>query len=77
MTDLLQWPALVLSIIGAWLVGGSRANQRFAGFLLFLASNVLWAAWGLGIGAWGVAITQAFFTWTSLRGIRTNYFNRN
>lgn len=76
MIDLLQWPAVVLSIIGAWLVGGSRPQQRLAGFLLFLASNVLWAAWGLGIAAWGVVITQAFFTWTSLRGIRTNYLDR-
>lgn len=76
MIDLLQWPALVLSIIGAWLVGGRRANQRLAGFLLFLASNVLWSLWGLGIAAWGVVITQAFFTWTSIRGIRTNLNDR-
>lgn len=77
LIDFLQWPALVLSIVGAWLVGGRRSNQRLAGFVLFLISNALWSAWGIGSDAWGLVITQAFFTWTSLRGIRTNLYDRN
>lgn len=76
MIDLLQWPALVLSIVGAWLVGSNVRQQRAAGFLLFLLSNALWSMWGIGIAAWGVVITQAFFTWTSIRGLRTNLIDR-
>jgi hypothetical protein len=72
MLDLLQWPALILSIAGAWCVGGSTSPQRLLGFWLFLLSNIAWASWGCGAGAWAVVISQLVFTITSVRGIRSN-----
>lgn len=77
MIDFLQWPALVLSVIGAWLVGGSTMTHRRRGFLFFLLSNGLWMLWAGGIEAWGVVITQAVFTWTSIRGLCANLHDRN
>lgn len=70
--DLLQWPALLLSIVGAWCVGGRTARLRLIGFWLFLASNLAWAGWGYGAAAWAVVITQLVFIVTSIHGIRSN-----
>lgn len=72
MIDFMQWPALILSIAGAWCVGGSTSRQRLVGFWLFLLSNIAWGLWGFGAGAWAVVISQLVFTITSIRGIRSN-----
>ena len=45
--DLLQWPAMVVTVIAAWLVASRSAHKRAFGFWCFLAGNVLWVAWGL------------------------------
>ncbi len=72
MIDWLQWPALLLSIVGAWCVGGRNARMRLIGFWLFLLSNIAWASWGYGAMAWAVVISQLVFIITSIRGIRSN-----
>lgn len=72
MIDWLQWPALLLSIVGAWCVGGRTSRLRLIGFWLFLLSNAAWASWGYGAAAWAVVISQLVFTITSIRGIRSN-----
>ena len=43
--DVLQWPAMVLTLAAAWLVGSTRKARRTVGFWVFLASNALWIAW--------------------------------
>lgn len=68
----LQWPALVLSIAGAWCVGGSTSRLRLVGFWLFLVSNLCWAGWGMAVAAPAIVIAQVFFMYTSVRGIVTN-----
>jgi len=40
--DLLQWPAMVATVIGAWWVGSRLPDKRAIGFWVFLASNLLW-----------------------------------
>lgn len=44
--DLLQWPAMVVTMLAAWLVASQRKFKRNWGFWLFLISNALWIAWG-------------------------------
>ena len=46
MLDLLQWPAMAATLLAAWLVGSQRKGRRELGFWVFIASNVLWIAWG-------------------------------
>jgi len=72
MTDFLQWPALVLSIVGAYYVASDNARHRLVGFWLFLLSNFAWAFWGIGAMAWAVVISQVLFMFTSCRGIIIN-----
>jgi hypothetical protein len=46
LLDLLQWPAMVVTVLAAWLVASTQKARRNVGFWMFLASNVLWVAWG-------------------------------
>jgi hypothetical protein len=41
--DLLQWPAMLVTITAAWLVASSTKRKRTIGFWVFLVSNVLWS----------------------------------
>jgi hypothetical protein len=39
--DAIQWPAMVVTVIGAWLIASQRKFKRDWAFWLFLLSNVL------------------------------------
>ena len=41
----MQWPALAMTLVAAWLVGTERKFKRNWGFWVFLLSNVLWIVW--------------------------------
>ena len=69
----LQWPAMIIALIGAWYVGHAHPRARMWGFWGFLISNILWVAWALHNHAWGLLIMQALFIVTSARGIYQNY----
>ena len=45
--DLVQWPAMVVTVWAAWLVASSLKRRRQLGFWIFLLSNVLWVVWGM------------------------------
>lgn len=70
--DLLQWPAMVASIIAAWLVASRTAHRRRAGFWCFLASNVLWVAWGLSTKAYALIVLQFALAAMNMRGVAKN-----
>ena len=59
LIDLLQWPAMLASILAAWLVASTRAQRRNLGFWVFIASNVLWTAWGLHTRAYALIVPSA------------------
>ena len=46
MLNLIQWPAMIVTVIAAWMVGSRKKFKRNWGFWLFLLSNVLWIVWG-------------------------------
>lgn len=68
--DLVQWPAMLATVMAAWLVGSSRKGRRNAGFWVFLASNLLWTAWGLHDGAWALVVLQLALAALNIRGVR-------
>lgn len=39
---LVQWPAMVVTVIAAWYVSSRTKTRLGVGFWCFLASNVLW-----------------------------------
>jgi hypothetical protein len=70
--DLLQWPAMVVTIAAAWLVASRSSRKRTVGFWCFLLSNVLWAVWGWHSHAYAVIVLQVFLAATNVRGVYKN-----
>jgi len=70
--DLLQWPAMAVTVAAAWLVGSRSPTKRAAGFWCFLASNALWLAWGWHDGAYALVALQVFLAATNVRGVYKN-----
>ena len=61
---------MVATLIAAWLVGSSTKQRRNAGFWWFLASNVLWVAWGWHAHAYALIVLQAGLFVLNLRGLK-------
>ena len=72
MLDLLQWPAMLVTIAAAWLTASSARTRREWGFRVFLASNLLWVAWGWHVGAWALVALQFILAAMNIRGMRRN-----
>src|SRR5688572_13068101 len=70
--DLLQWPAMVVTVVAAYLVASRSPHKRAIGFWCFLASNVLWVAWGWHDRAWALVGLQFFLAALNMRGIYKN-----
>jgi hypothetical protein len=58
LIDLLQWPAMLVTVLAAWLVGSRERNRREIGFWVFLASNALWIVWGIPAKAYALVLLQ-------------------
>ena len=72
MLDLLQWPAMAITLLAAWLVASQRQGRRNLGFWVFLLSNGLWIAWGLQAEAYALIVLQLGLAAMNLRGVRRN-----
>jgi hypothetical protein len=70
--DLLQWPAMVITVAAAWLVGSQRPRKRKVGFWLFLLSNVVWVVWGVHDGAHALIALQVALAILNIRGAYKN-----
>ena len=70
--DLLQWPAMVVTIAAAWLVAAQSRRKRTIGFWVFMLSNVLWSVWGWSQGAYALIVLQVFLAVTNVRGVYKN-----
>jgi CubicO group peptidase (beta-lactamase class C family) len=68
LLDLLQWPAMLVTVAGAWLVASGRKYKRNYGFWAFLASNVLWVIWGVHDRAWALVVLQVCLAALNIRG---------
>lgn len=64
----IQWPAMVLTVAASWLVASLHPRRRRLGFWLFMASNVMWGAWGLHSGATALVVLQFCLAALNLRG---------
>ena len=68
LMNLLQWPAMAVTIAAAWLVGSNGKGKRNWGFWLFLASNVMWIAWGMYAKAPALVVLQLGLAAMNIRG---------
>jgi len=72
LINLLQWPAMLITLVAAWLVGSRQRFKRFAGFTCFIISNLLWIIWGWHTQAWALIVLQVGLFLMNLRGTRKN-----
>jgi hypothetical protein len=70
--DWIQWPAMLLTILAAWLAASARASRREAGFWCFLGSNLLWVIWGWHASAYALIVLQFALAVMNIRGVRNN-----
>src|SRR5687768_12399095 len=70
--SLLQWPAMVITLIAAWLVASQSKVRRNWGFWTFIVSNVLWIVWGWHEGAIALIVLQVGLFVLNLRGAKKN-----
>ncbi len=68
LLDLIQWPAMVVTVVAAWLVAATSTRKRLAGFWTFLVSNVLWIVWGVHTGAYALIALQVCLAAMNIRG---------
>jgi hypothetical protein len=70
--SLLQWPAMVVTLIAAWLVASQSRARRNWGFWTFILSNLLWIVWGWHEDAIALIVLQVGLFVLNLRGARKN-----
>jgi hypothetical protein len=70
--DLLQWPAMVVTVLAAWLIGSLNPRRRTVGFWFFLLSNLLWVIWGWQAHAWALIVLQVCLALMNIRGVKKN-----
>ena len=64
----LQWPAMIITIIAAWMVASTQKKKRNIGFWVFLLSNALWILWGIHDKAWALVALQVGLAAMNIRG---------
>jgi hypothetical protein len=70
--DLLQWPAMVVTVAAAWMVASRSPRKRKGGFWMFLLSNVLWTLWGWHAHAYALIALQLALAAMNIRGAYKN-----
>jgi hypothetical protein len=66
--NLIQWPAMAVTLVAAWLIASRKKFKRNWGFWLFLLSNVLWIIWGLHDRAYALILLQVALAIMNVRG---------
>lgn len=72
LLDATQWPAMLVTVVAAWMVASQRKFKRNWGFWLFLVSNALWIVWGLHDGAYALISLQICLAFLNIRGAMKN-----
>jgi hypothetical protein len=68
----LQWPAMIATVVAAWLIGSQSKPRRKVGFWCFLLSNALWIVWGWHDDAHALIVLQIALVALNIRGARKN-----
>jgi hypothetical protein len=72
LLDALQWPAMVVTLVAAWLVASQTKRRRSIGFWVFIASNILWIVWAWHTRAWALIALQVGLFVMNVRGAVKN-----
>ncbi len=66
--DLIQWPAMLVTVVAAWHVSSTQKHRRNVGFWLFITSNILWVVWGAHAHAYALVTLQVCLAAMNTRG---------
>lgn len=69
---LLDWPAMAISLLAAWVMASRKAEKRVWAFWMYLAGNIMWIAWGWGEEAWALIVLNLALMALNVRGIYKN-----
>jgi hypothetical protein len=72
LLGVVQWPAMVATLLAAWLVASQSKRKRSWGFWCFLASNLLWVVWGWHVQAHALILLQFGLFALNIRGVQKN-----
>jgi hypothetical protein len=72
LLDALQWPAMIVTLVAAWLVASKHRSRRYWGFGTFILSNVLWIVWGAHTSSYALIVLQIGLFLMNVRGAREN-----
>jgi len=67
-----QWPAMAVTLLAAWLVASRDKHRREIGFWIFIASNVMWIVWAWHTKAWALIALQVGLFALNVRGAVKN-----
>ena len=70
--DAVQWPAMAVTLLAAWLVASRDKTRRAHGFWWFIASNALWIVWAWHAEAWALIALQLGLFAMNVRGALKN-----
>ncbi|MBK5396025.1 hypothetical protein JFU47_04640 [Pseudomonas sp. TH39(2020)] len=70
--DWVQWPAMLVTVLAAWLIGSQSPRRRVSGFVCFIVSNVLWVTWGYHTQAYALIVLQFCLCAMNVRGFKKN-----
>lgn len=70
--NFLQWPAMIATLLSAWLVASQTKHKRGLGFWIFIVSNILWVLWGWHDGAYALIAMQFGLLLLNIRGAVKN-----
>ncbi len=68
----LQWPAMVVTVLAAWLTASQTKTRRKHGFWWFLVGNALWITWGVHENAYALVCLQVALAGMNIRGTIKN-----
>ena len=68
--NLIQWPAMAITLAASWLVASKKESRRNTGFWTFLLSNALWIVWGWHDGAFALVALQVGLAGLNIRGAK-------
>ena len=76
LLNAIQWPAMLVTVIAAWMIASQKKLKRNWGFWLFLLSNLLWIAWALYDHAYALILLQLALAFMNIRGaVKTSSAN--
>ena len=70
--DVIQWPAMLVTVVAAWMIASQKKFKRNWGFWLFLLSNALWIVWGWHDRAYALIALQVCLAILNIRGVKKN-----